>query len=298
MQPCRRSLGCGSTPAARPWRRATPPASPGRFSIAGESRDRSTQASAPSGLVYGLSVLVDYAIPASRRRLLPIQVRRALMPKRLRHVLHARAVIASETRFKYQVKFRFCEGLVQRECHPDLAKLAGQVVFDEPLASRHRFGLSPAVGKFFTYCCSSVRAAARVEDRRTPRAGQGALPVHTAVVGERLSLQSDDRQLHRVGVLSRHLEPALPSTATRSFALRVDHRTAGTCPSSSWAEPLATTSEARLDISPSPPANRVSAVATTLANRRHPASQTVMRPEALGHACYSSDLCHSTVPLG
>ena len=31
--------------------------------------------------------------------------------------------------------------------------------------------------------------------------------------------------------------------------------TAGTWPSRSWAEPLATTSDARLDISPSPPAN-------------------------------------------
>ena len=54
--------------------------------------------------------------------------------------------------------------------------------------------------------------------------------------------------------------------------------TAGTCPSMSWAEPLATTSEARLDISPRPPANgNIRAVATTLASRQHPASLRTVR---------------------
>jgi hypothetical protein len=54
--------------------------------------------------------------------------------------------------------------------------------------------------------------------------------------------------------------------------------TAGTCPSRSWAEPLATTSDARLDISPTPPATgNISAVATTLASTQHPASLRIVR---------------------
>src|SRR2546429_2374323 len=49
--------------------------------------------------------------------------------------------------------------------------------------------------------------------------------------------------------------------------------TAGTSPSSSCAEPLATTSEARLDASPIPPTSgNSSAATTTLANAQHPAS--------------------------
>src|SRR6185312_7803275 len=49
--------------------------------------------------------------------------------------------------------------------------------------------------------------------------------------------------------------------------------TAGTSPSTSAAEPLATTSEARLDISPKPPTTgNISAAARTLANRQHQAS--------------------------
>ncbi|BBX75841.1 hypothetical protein MSHI_37470 [Mycobacterium shinjukuense] len=40
---------------------------------------------------------------------------------------------------------------------------------------------------------------------------------------------------------------------------------------------MATTSEARLDISPRPPANgNINAVATTLASRQHPASFTIV----------------------
>ncbi len=47
----------------------------------------------------------------------------------------------------------------------------------------------------------------------------------------------------------------------------------GTSPSTSCAEPLATTSEARLDISPMPPTTgNISAAATTLASRQHQAS--------------------------
>src|ERR1700682_6320183 len=49
--------------------------------------------------------------------------------------------------------------------------------------------------------------------------------------------------------------------------------TAGTWPSTSWAEPLATTSDARLDIRPNPPtAGNISAATTTLASRQHHAS--------------------------
>src|SRR6516165_707007 len=54
--------------------------------------------------------------------------------------------------------------------------------------------------------------------------------------------------------------------------------TAGTSPWRSWAEPLATTSEARLDISPTPPTNgNISAAAKTLANKQHPASLRTVR---------------------
>ncbi len=49
--------------------------------------------------------------------------------------------------------------------------------------------------------------------------------------------------------------------------------TAGTSPSTSCAEPLATTSEARLDTRPTPPTTgNISAAATTLASRQHHAS--------------------------
>ena len=49
--------------------------------------------------------------------------------------------------------------------------------------------------------------------------------------------------------------------------------TCGTSPSTSCAEPLATTSEARLDISPNPPTTgNISPAATTLANKQHHAS--------------------------
>src|SRR5215211_3794401 len=53
--------------------------------------------------------------------------------------------------------------------------------------------------------------------------------------------------------------------------------TAGASPSTSCAEPLATTSEARLDIRPKPPANgNISAAATTLANKQHHANLTTV----------------------
>ncbi len=49
--------------------------------------------------------------------------------------------------------------------------------------------------------------------------------------------------------------------------------TCGTSPSTNCAEPLATTSEARLDISPKPPTTgNISPAATTLASRQHHAS--------------------------
>ena len=49
--------------------------------------------------------------------------------------------------------------------------------------------------------------------------------------------------------------------------------TCGTSPSTNWAEPLATTSEARLDTSPNPPTTgNISPAATTLANKQHHAS--------------------------
>src|SRR5215510_2412030 len=49
--------------------------------------------------------------------------------------------------------------------------------------------------------------------------------------------------------------------------------TCGTSPSTSCAEPLATTSEARLDNSPTPPTTgNINAATTTLANRQHQAS--------------------------
>ena len=68
--------------------------------------------------------------------------------------------------------------------------------------------------------------------------------------------------------------------------------TAGTSPSTSWAEPLATTSEARLDISPKPPTTgNISAAATTLANRQHQASLMIVARGrgALRHGYYSSE---------
>src|SRR5689334_19318906 len=53
--------------------------------------------------------------------------------------------------------------------------------------------------------------------------------------------------------------------------------TAGTSPSTSWAEPVATTSEARFEINPRPPANgNISPAAITLARRQHHASFTTV----------------------
>src|SRR6185369_2283464 len=49
--------------------------------------------------------------------------------------------------------------------------------------------------------------------------------------------------------------------------------TCGTSPSTSAAEPLATTSEARLDSNPNPPTTgNISPATTTLANKQHQAS--------------------------
>src|SRR6478735_2896782 len=59
--------------------------------------------------------------------------------------------------------------------------------------------------------------------------------------------------------------------------------TAGTSPSTSWAEPLATTSEARFDTRPKPPTRgNISAAAITLANKMHQAS--LMTVTAVGGA--------------
>ncbi len=55
--------------------------------------------------------------------------------------------------------------------------------------------------------------------------------------------------------------------------------TAGMSPSRSWADPLATMSEARLDIRPTPPTTGNSSAATiTLANRQHQASLMIVEP--------------------
>src|ERR1700739_2891309 len=54
--------------------------------------------------------------------------------------------------------------------------------------------------------------------------------------------------------------------------------TAGTWPSRSWAEPLATPSYPRVDTSPPPPEKgNTSAVAPPLANKQHPASLRIVR---------------------
>jgi len=70
--------------------------------------------------------------------------------------------------------------------------------------------------------------------------------------------------------------------------------TAGTSPSTSWADPLATMSEARLDISPTPPATGNSRAATiTPASRQHQASLTRVGPVGgrsdMGYSVLSSD---------
>ena len=49
--------------------------------------------------------------------------------------------------------------------------------------------------------------------------------------------------------------------------------TCGTSPSTNWADPLATTSEARFETRPNPPTTgNINAARTTLANRQHQAS--------------------------
>src|SRR5690242_15640710 len=53
--------------------------------------------------------------------------------------------------------------------------------------------------------------------------------------------------------------------------------TCGTSPSTSWAAPLATTSEARLDSSPKPPTTgNINPATTTLASRQHQASLMIV----------------------
>ena len=61
--------------------------------------------------------------------------------------------------------------------------------------------------------------------------------------------------------------------------------TAGTSPSTSAAEPLATTSEARLDIRPNPPTTgNISAAATTLASKQHQASLMTVAGWSVGRS--------------
>src|ERR1700746_2097162 len=78
-----------------------------------------------------------------------------------------------------------------------------------------------------------------------------------------------------VGTSNRRCEYS--HAITLPFLSTIGH-TVGTSPWRSWAEPLATTSDARLDISPNPPASgNISAVATTLANKQHPTSLRTVR---------------------
>src|SRR6476620_1129459 len=73
-----------------------------------------------------------------------------------------------------------------------------------------------------------------------------------------------------LGTSNRRCEYSQASGLPRASTI-VD--TAGTSPSTSWADPLATTSEARLDINPKPPTTgNIRPAATTLASNMHQAS--------------------------
>ena len=105
---------------------------------------------------------------------------------------------------------------------------------------------------------------------------QGALPVHTVVLGKPFVLDGDDRQLHRVGdLVAGHLEPALRVQPGDDVALGVDHRRHPRAPRprrvgpSRWQphrRPGSTSARTRRPRETSAPA------ATTLANRQHHAS--------------------------
>ncbi len=203
-----------------------------RLRLPGKVLDHGVEDHVPPGQrAVGVGVRVERAgrlhHAGQQRRLLPIQVGRVDAEVRLRRVLHAERVIAERDQVQVSGQdFRFCEGLVQRECHPDLAKLAGRSGFD----GRSLLGIGLGCHQQLVVLHVLLferRAAARVEvaGRVARQAGQGALPVHAAVVGEPLIFNRDDRQLHRVGDLVRgHLEPALRVQPRDRVALRVDHR--------------------------------------------------------------------------
>ncbi len=276
MQPRGSSLGCGRMPSGSSLAARSASAS------CGQVVDHGVQHQVPAGQrTVGVGVGVQRAgrlhQAGQQRGLLPVQFRGVDAEVGLRGVLHAERVVAE--RHQVQVAgedLRLGERLVQRQRHPDLAQLARRCGLDG--GALLGVGLRDHQQLVVLHVLLlDGRAAAGVEvaGHVAGQARQRALPVHAVVLGKPLVLDRDDRQLHRVGdLVAGHLEPALRVQPRDDVALGVDHRRhRGTSPSTSWAEPLATTSEARFDSSPNPPTTgNISAAATTLANRQHHAS--------------------------
>ena len=226
MQPRGSSLGCGNIPSG---------CGLGGAQCVGLLRqvlDHGVQDQVPPGQrAVGVGVRVERAgrlhHARQQRRLLPVQVGRVDAEVGLRGVLHAERVVAERDQVQVAGQdLRLGEGLVQRERHPDLAQLARRGGFDG------RALLGVGLGGDQQLVVLDVllfdrRAAAGVDvaGRIAGQSGQGALPVHTVVVGEPFVLDRDDRQLHRVGdLVGGHLEPALRVQPRDDVALRVDHR--------------------------------------------------------------------------
>ena len=105
-----------------------------------------------------------------------------------------------------------------------------------------------------------------------------------AVFGEVMDGRATDVQksallvaLRMKGETAEEITGAAMAMRERVTPLSVDGDrivdTCGTSPSTSWADPLATTSEARLDSNPNPPTTgNISPATTTLASRQHQAS--------------------------
>ncbi|CNJ99416.1 Uncharacterised protein [Mycobacterium tuberculosis] len=79
MQPRGSSFGCGNIPNGCALAARSASACSGRFSIM-VSSTKFRRANAPSGLTYGLSVLVDWTMPASSAACCQFRSE-ALMPK-------------------------------------------------------------------------------------------------------------------------------------------------------------------------------------------------------------------------
>ena len=162
-----------------------------------------------------------------QRGLLPVQLGCVDAEVGLRGVLNAEGVVAERDQVQIAGEdVRLGERLVQRQRHPDLAQLAGRRGLDG--GTLLRIGLRDHQQLVVLHVLLFDGGAATgvdVSGHIARQTRQGALPVHTVVLGKPFVLDRDDRQLHRVrNLVAGHLEPALRIEPGDDIALGVDHR--------------------------------------------------------------------------